>query len=79
MAHTPFNSCHQNDVAWRLPAPLVESAMMAVQGALAPSAKSIYAAGPLCFTQFCDKWAISEEVCMPADYALLCAFIGEYW
>ena len=75
---TPFGSRHQNDVARRLPAPLVESAMMAVRGALAPSTKSTYAAGPLRFTQFCDKWAISEEARMPADYALLCAFIGEY-
>ena len=68
----------QNDVARRLPPPLVESAMMAVRGALAPSTKSTYAAGPLRFTQFCDKWGISEEARMPADYALLCAFIGEY-
>jgi hypothetical protein len=76
--HTPFSSRHQHDVAQRLPAPLVESAMMAVRGALAPNTKSTYAAGPLRFTQFCDKWNISEEARMPADYALLCAFIGEY-
>ena len=75
---TPFGFRHQNDVAQRLPAPLVESTMMAIRGALAPSTKSTYAAGPLHFTQFCDKWDISEEACMPADYALLCAFIGEY-
>ena len=47
-------------------------------GALAPNTKSTYAAGPLRFTQFCDKWGITEEARMPADYALLCAFIGEY-
>ena len=76
--HTPFGCRHQNDVAQRLPPPLVESAMMAVRGALAPSTKSTYAVGPLRFTQFCDKWDISEEARMPADYALLCAFIGEY-
>jgi hypothetical protein len=52
--------------------------MMAVWSALAPNTKSTYAASPLCFTQFCDKWSIAEEACMPADYALLCAFIGEY-
>ena len=75
---TPFGYRHQHDVAQRLPAPLVESAMMAIRGALAPSTKSTYAAGPLRFTQFCDKWDISEEARMPADYALLCAFIGEY-
>jgi hypothetical protein len=76
--HTPFGSRHHADVANRLPAPLVESAMMAVRGALAPNTKSTYAAGPLRFTQFCDKWGITEEARMPADYALLCAFIGEY-
>jgi hypothetical protein len=75
---TPFGSRHQRDVASRLPPPLLESAMMAVRGALAPNTKSTYAAGPLRFTQFCDKWAISEEARMPADYALLCAFIGEH-
>ena len=75
---TPFGSRHQNDVARRLPPPLVKSIMMAVRGALAPSTKSTYAAGPLRFTQFCDKWGISKEARMPADYALLCAFIGEY-
>ena len=75
---TPFGSRHQADVAQRLPPPLVESAMVAVRGALAPNTKSTYAAGPLRFTQFCDKWDISEEARMPADYALLCAFIGEY-
>ncbi|KIJ91699.1 hypothetical protein K443DRAFT_14187 [Laccaria amethystina LaAM-08-1] len=51
---------------------------MAVQGAFAPNTKSTYAAGPLRFTQFCDKWAISEEARMPANYALLCTFIGEH-
>jgi hypothetical protein len=75
---TPFGSRHQYEVAQRLPPPLVESAMMAVRGALAPNTKSTYAAGPLRFTQFCDKWVISEEARMPANYALLCAFIGEY-
>jgi len=51
---------------------------MAVWGALAPNTKSTYGAGPLRFTQFCDKWGISEEDHMPADYALLCTFIGEF-
>ena len=76
--HTPFGSDHHAAVARRLPAPLVESALMAVRGALAPNTKSTYGAGPLRFTQFCDKWGITEEARMPADYALLCAFIGEF-
>jgi hypothetical protein len=75
---TPFGSRHQAHIAQTLPPPLVESAMRAVRGALAPNTKSTYAAGPLRFTQFCDKWNITEEARMPADYALLCAFIGEY-
>jgi len=62
----------------KLPAPLLNSALMAIRGALAPNTKSTYGAGPLRFTQFCDKWAILEEDRMPADYALLCAFIGKF-
>jgi len=75
---TPFGSRHHTAVAQKLPAPLFESALMAIRGALAPNTKSTYGAGPLRFTQFCDKWGISEEDRMPADYALLCAFIGEF-
>lgn len=75
---TPFGSRHHAAVARTLPPPLLESALMAVRGALAPNTESTYGAGPLRFTQFCDKWEISEEARMPADYALLCAFIGEF-
>jgi len=52
---TPFGSHHHTAVAQKLPAPLFESTLMAVQGALAPNTKSTYGAGPLRFTQFCDK------------------------
>jgi len=76
--HTPFSSRHHATIAQRLPAPLVESVLMAIQGALAPNTKSTYGAGPLYFTQFCDKWGITKEACMPADYTLLCTFIGEF-
>jgi len=76
--HTPFGSRHHAAVTKKLPAPLLNSALMAIRGALAPNTKSTYGAGPLCFTQSCDKWAIPEEDHMPADYALLCAFIGEF-
>jgi len=76
--HTPFGSRHHAAVAQRLPPPLLESALMAIWGALAPNTKSTYGASPLRFTQFCDKWAIPEEDHMPADYALLCTFIGEF-
>ena len=66
---TPFSSCHQAAVAQRLPDPLIESTLMAVWGALTPNTKSTYGVGPLHFTQFCDKWHITEEACMPANYA----------
>ena len=75
---TPFGSHHQASVAQRLPDLLIESVLMAAWGALAPNMKSMYGAGPLCFTQFCDNWHITEEACMPADYALLCTFIGKH-
>ena len=61
-----------------LPQPLVNTTLMAVRGALAPNTKSTYAADQLQFTQFCDKWNISKEDCMPVSYLLLCAFIGEH-
>jgi hypothetical protein len=38
----------------------------------------MYAAGLLRFMQFCDKWEIPENDRMPANYPLLCAFIGEH-
>ena len=75
---TPFSICHHEELAQTLPSPLINSALAAIRGALAPNMKSTYGAGPLCFTQFCDKWNISKEDCMPASYSLLCAFIGEH-
>ncbi|KAF5358597.1 hypothetical protein D9758_007735 [Tetrapyrgos nigripes] len=35
-----------------------------------------YAAGPLCFTQFCDEYKVDEHLQMPADKVLVAAFIG---
>ena len=61
-----------------LPLPLAEATFLSIQGALAPSSKITYAAGILRFNQFCDKYGINEEDCMPASYALLCAFVAEY-
>ena len=75
---TPYGIRHRDELARALPPPLVNSALTAIRGALAPNTKSTYGAGPLRFTQFCDKWDIAEEDRMPASYALLCAFIGEH-
>jgi hypothetical protein len=51
---------------------------MSIHGAYAPNTKSTYAAGTLCFTQFCDTWGIDEEAWVLASYPLICAFIGEH-
>ncbi|KAJ7159705.1 hypothetical protein C8R46DRAFT_1287259 [Mycena filopes] len=43
--------------------------------ALAPSSQSNYGAGPLRFTQYCDKNEIPENLRMPAEPLLLCCFL----
>ena len=75
---TPHAVRHRQHLLASLHPHLVNSAMMAIRGAYAPNTKTTYAAGTLRFTQFCDRWGITEEVQMPASYPLLCAFIGEY-
>ena len=75
---TPYGISHDESLLAELPPALVESAKMSITGALAMSTRSTYAAGILRFNQFCDKWQISEGARMPASYALLCAFIGNY-
>ena len=76
--HTPYGLSHDNSLLTELPSALVESAKMSITGALAISSRSTYAAGLLRFSQFCDRWQIPERTRMPASYALLCAFIGNY-
>ena len=75
---TPYGLSHDSSLMTELPSALVESAKMSITGALAISSRSTYAAGLLRFSQFCDRWQISEDARMPASYALLCAFIGNY-
>jgi hypothetical protein len=75
---TPYGLSHDRSLLSELPLALVKSAKMSITGALASSTRSTYASGILRFNQFCDKWNITEEACMPASYGLLCAFIGEY-
>ena len=75
---TPYGLSHDESLLAELPPALVESAKMSITGALAPSSKSTYGAGLLRFSQFCDRWQISEGSRMPASYALLCAFIGNH-
>jgi hypothetical protein len=75
---TPHGARHRAQLYAALPQPLVDRALMSIRSALAPNTKTTYAAGLKRFTQFCDVWDIDEEARMPASYALLCAFIGEY-
>jgi hypothetical protein len=75
---TPYGLSHDESLLAELPPALAESAKMSITGALATSSRSTYAAGLLRFNQFCDRWEISEVARMPASYALLCAFIGNY-
>jgi hypothetical protein len=75
---TPYGLSHDKSLLAELPPALAESAKMSITGALATSSRSTYAAGLLRFNQFCDRWEISEVARMPASYALLCAFIGNY-
>ena len=78
VTRTPYGISHDESLLAELPLALVESAKMSITGALAMSTRSTYAVGILRFNQFCDKWQISEGARMPASYALLCAFIGNY-
>lgn len=75
---TPYGISHDESLLAVLPPALVDLAKMSITGAFAVSTRSTYAAGLLRFNQFCDKWHISESTRMPASYALLCAFIGNY-
>jgi hypothetical protein len=43
----------------------------------APDTRETYGAGPLRFTEFCDREGISERARMPADRYLLAAFVAD--
>ncbi|EAU89100.1 hypothetical protein CC1G_08508 [Coprinopsis cinerea okayama7 len=73
---TPYARCHRSKLG--LPPGLISSSFVTLMGALAPNTRSTYAAGILRFTQFCDKYGVSEEERMPASYALLTGFMSEW-
>lgn len=72
-----YSIAHIAHLSSRYPRPLVELAK-SVTRHHAPSTRGTYGAGLLRYHQFCDKWGISEHHRMPADYALLAAFVGEW-
>jgi hypothetical protein len=75
---TPHSRSFNSQVASYLPTNLVNSSFEMIYRSLAPATRSTYGAGLLRFTQFCDKYNISESDRMPASFILLVAFISEH-
>lgn len=78
MWKTPHSISFQQQVHRILPAQVADAAFHTVEGAWAPKTKSSYAAGLLCFTQFCDEHNIPEVDRMPSSYILLVGFIAAH-
>jgi len=75
---TPHSLSFNAHVASYLPPKLVDSSFNMIYRSLTPATRSTYGAGLLRFTQFCDKYNISESDRMPASFILLVAFISEH-
>jgi hypothetical protein len=75
---TPHSRSFNSQVASYLPTNLVNSSFEMIYRSLAPATRSTYGTGLLRFTQFCDKYNISESDRMPASFILLVAFISEH-
>jgi len=75
---TPHSRSFNSQVTSYLPANLVDSSFEMIYCSLAPATRSTYGAGLLCFTQFCDKYNISESDHMPGSFILLVTFISEH-
>ena len=75
---TPHSHSFNSQVASYLPTNLVNSSFEMIYRSLAPAMRSTYGASLLRFTQFCDKYNISESDCMPGSFILLVAFISEH-
>nr|GAT43274.1 predicted protein [Mycena chlorophos] len=60
-----------------IPAEEQAKARAAIVNSLALASLSSYAAGPLRFTQFCDRIAVPEHLRMPAEPYLLCCWIAD--
>lgn len=73
---TPFAEEQRTALEAFLPKSLIDHSYRSVHNALAPATKSVYGAGILRFTQFCDSWKINERDRMPASAALLSAFVS---
>ena len=74
---TPYAQQQCSTLEASLPPALLDKAYHATHSTLAPSTQSVYGAGLLRFTQFCDSWKISEQDRMPASAVLLTAFTSQ--
>ena len=74
---TPYAQQQRSTLEASLPPALLNKAYLTTHSALAPSTRSVYGAGLLRFTQFCDSWKINEQDRMPASAVLLTAFASQ--
>jgi hypothetical protein len=74
--NTPYSITKRQETLNTYPANIIELAEKAMQGGLADSTKSSYAAGLLRFNQFCNEFNIPEILRMPASEDLITGFIG---
>ncbi|KAF7332531.1 hypothetical protein MKEN_00135700 [Mycena kentingensis (nom. inval.)] len=75
---TPFGIEADAEFRAKFPEAVVERTYATIHSAFADNTTSTYGAGPLRFTQFCDKHLIPETDRMPASPLLLSAFIAEH-
>ncbi len=73
---TPHSIKMQESLDAELPSHLQARIYQKLAVSLVPGTLSSYSAGPVRFTQFCDKHHIPESMCMPASSTLLAAFVA---
>ncbi|KAJ3848642.1 hypothetical protein EV368DRAFT_5008, partial [Lentinula lateritia] len=61
-----------------IPLHILQQAEQITASGLTDQTKSCYAAGLLCWHQFCDKESIPELMCMPASELLIAGFVGAH-
>jgi hypothetical protein len=75
---SPHSLAFFNHLQNTLPDGLAPTALDTILASFAPSTRSSYGAGLLRFNEFCDRHRIPESDRMPASYALIVTFVGEY-
>ncbi|KAJ3817764.1 hypothetical protein F5880DRAFT_1492419 [Lentinula raphanica] len=75
---SPYSVLSRNDRVATYGLNIVTKGENAKSMGLADSTKSFYAAGLLCYHQFCDSEKVSHSLRMPASETLVLGFIGHY-